>query len=135
MIRTMHLAALLPKEYCGDPAAGTAETAIEMATINGARALGMDKEIGSLEVGKKADVVLLDMLRPEWAPNHNELQNLVYSTVGDAVRTVFVNGRLLLKDRKVQTVDEIDVIRRCNAAGQGVLTRSGVSIDTRWSFE
>lgn len=135
MIRTMQLAALLPKEYCEDPAAGTAETAIEMATIRGARALGMEKEIGSLETGKKADVIIVDMARPEWAPNHNELQNLVYSAAGDAVRTVFVEGRILMEERRVLTVNEDEIVYQCKVAGEQVLKRSGVSIDTRWAFE
>src|SRR3972149_5807903 len=106
MIRVMDLAAVPPKDYRYDPDASSAETAIEMATLHGARAIGMQDEIGSLEVGKKADGLIVTMRRPEWYPLYSEVQNLVYSASGDSVETVFIDGRIVMENRKVLTVDE-----------------------------
>jgi 5-methylthioadenosine/S-adenosylhomocysteine deaminase len=132
MIRTMYLAAVLPKDYRNDAGVSCAETAIEMATINGAKAIGMDKEIGSLEVGKKADVIIINMHRPEWYPNYSEVQNLVYSASGDCVETVFIDGKLVMQDRKVLTVNEDEILDRCQELGEQVLKRSGVSVPSKW---
>jgi len=132
MIRTMYLAAALPKDYRNDAGISSAETAIEMATINGARAIGMDREIGSLEVGKKADVILINMHRPEWYPNFSEVQNLVYSAAGDAVETVFIDGKLVMENRKVLTVDEDEILNRCAELGEQLLARGKLSVPGRW---
>jgi cytosine/adenosine deaminase-related metal-dependent hydrolase len=132
MIRVMYLAAVLPKDYRNDPGISAAETAIEMATINGARALGMDKEVGSLEVGKRADVIILNMWSPEWIPNYSEVQNLVYSADGRSVETVYINGRLVMDDRKVLTVNEDEIIARCMDLSDKLLRRTGLSVPGRW---
>jgi 5-methylthioadenosine/S-adenosylhomocysteine deaminase len=132
MIRVMYLAAVLPKDYRNDPGISAAETAIEMATINGAKALGMADAIGSLEPGKLADVIILNMWRPEWIPNYSEVQNLVYSADGRSVETVYVNGRLIMDDGKVLTVDENEVIARCMTLSEKLLERTGVSVPGRW---
>ncbi|MBM3358785.1 MAG: amidohydrolase [Betaproteobacteria bacterium] len=132
MIRTMYLAAALPKDYRNDAGISCAEDAIEMATINGAKAIGMDKEIGSLEPGKKADVIVINMRRPEWYPNYSEVQNLVYSASGDAVETVYINGRLIMENRRVLTVDENEVMDRCADLGKQVLARSGLQVPGKW---
>ncbi len=132
MIRTMYLAAVLPKDYCNHAGASSAEGAIEMATINGAKAIGMDKEIGSLEVGKKADVIIINMRRPEWYPNYSEVQNLVYSSSGDAVETVYIDGRLIMENRKVLTVDEDEIMDRCAILGHDLLKRTGLKVPGKW---
>jgi 5-methylthioadenosine/S-adenosylhomocysteine deaminase len=132
MIRTMYLAAVLPKDYRNDAGVSCAETAIEMATINGARAIGMDKEIGSLEVGKKADVIVINMHRPEWYPNYSEVQNLVYSASGDSVETVFVDGKMIMENRKVLTVDEDEILNRCAELGEQVLARGKLVVPGKW---
>jgi 5-methylthioadenosine/S-adenosylhomocysteine deaminase len=132
MIRTMYLAAALPKDYRNDAGASCAETAIEMATINGAKAIGMEKQIGSLEAGKKADVIVINMHRPEWYPNYSEVQNLVYSAAGDCVETVFIDGKLVMENRKVLTVDENEVLERCQALSEQVLKRSKVEVPGKW---
>jgi len=82
------------------------ETGVEMATINGARAALLDKRIGSIEVGKEADVVLFDTRRPEWQPLVNPVANLVYSATGDSVRDVFVAGEQVVKDGTLTKIDE-----------------------------
>lgn len=132
LIRTMWLAALLPKGYRGDPSVMNAELAIEMTTINGARAMGLENEIGSLEIGKLADIIVLDMRRPEWFPNHSVVQNLVFSTSGDAVETVFVHGRPVMRDRRVLTIDEGEVLDRCATAAEALLARTGLSVPSKW---
>lgn len=132
MIRTMYLAAVLPKDYRNDAAISSAEQAIEMATINGARAIGMEKEIGSLEPGKKADVIVINMRNPAWYPNFSEVQNLVYSASGDSVETVYVNGRLVMEDRKILTVDEEKILDRCAELGEAILKRGNLSVPGKW---
>jgi 5-methylthioadenosine/S-adenosylhomocysteine deaminase len=135
MVRVMYLAAVLPKDYRNDPGISAAETAIEMATINGAKALGMADEIGSLEPGKRADVIILNMWSPEWIPNYSEVQNLVYSADGRSVETVYVNGRLIMENRKVLTVDENEVIARCMELSEKLLQRAGVGVPGRWPIQ
>jgi 5-methylthioadenosine/S-adenosylhomocysteine deaminase len=135
MVRVMYLAAVLPKDYRNDPGISAAETAIEMATINGAKALGMADEIGSLEPGKRADVIILNMWSPEWIPNYSEVQNLVYSADGRSVETVYVNGRLIMENRKVFTVDENEVIARCMELSEKLLQRAGVGVPGRWPIQ
>ncbi len=133
MIRIMYLAAVLFKDYRYDASVMGAETAIEMATINGARALGLQNEIGSLEANKKADVIVIDMSGPEWVPLHNPVQNLVYSASGNSVETVIVDGRVVMEQREVKTVDEKQVLARCQELANAILTRTGVRPDyTRW---
>ena len=103
-----------------------------MATINGAKAIGMEKEIGSLEPGKKADVIVINMHRPEWYPNFSEVQNLVYSASGDAVETVYIDGKLVMENRKVLTVNEDEILDRCAVLGEQVLKRAGVQVPGKW---
>jgi 5-methylthioadenosine/S-adenosylhomocysteine deaminase len=110
MFEAMRAAAFLHKVQSGDPRAIPAATALEMATIGGARAIGLDKEIGSLEAGKKADVVVVSMNSARQTPLYDPVSHLVYATHGDDVRTVVVNGKVLMRDRKLLTLDEAAVI-------------------------
>jgi 5-methylthioadenosine/S-adenosylhomocysteine deaminase len=110
MFEAMRMAAFLHKVNTGDPAAIPATTALEMATINGARALGLDKLIGSLEEGKRADLVLVSMAGARQTPLYNAISHLVYVSRGDDVQTVIVNGRVLMRDRKMLTLDERAVL-------------------------
>jgi cytosine/adenosine deaminase-related metal-dependent hydrolase len=77
-----------------------------MATINGAKAARLSDRIGSIEVGKDADVVLFDTRRPEWQPLINPVANLVYSATGDSVRDVFVQGEHVVADGRLTKIDE-----------------------------
>lgn len=106
MIEEMDLAAKLQKTYRVDPRALGAKGALEMATIEGARALHMEKEIGSLEVGKKADFAILNLDVPNAVPMYDVYSQIVYSLKASEVETVVVGGRIVLKDGKVLTVDE-----------------------------
>jgi len=132
MIRLMYLTAVVWKDARMDASSMTAEKVIEMATINGARALGMEKEIGSIEKGKKADIAILDMDRPEWVPRLNLVQNLVYSATGDSVDTVIVDGEIIMENRVVKTVNEEEILRRAQELGEDILKRSGVKLFGTW---
>jgi 5-methylthioadenosine/S-adenosylhomocysteine deaminase len=110
MFEAMRQAAFLHKLVSGDPRAIPAPTAVEMATIDGARALGMDREIGSLEPGKRADVIVVSMQSARQTPMYDPLSHLVYVTRGDDVRTTIVNGRVLMRDRKVLSLDRAHVL-------------------------
>jgi len=102
MFRVMY-ALIAKRDVRLDPTLVPPEQALEMATVNGARAALWDDEIGSLEEGKKADLILLDSRRHDWVPVHNPISNLVHATCGDAVQDVVIDGRLVMKDRKILT--------------------------------
>jgi 5-methylthioadenosine/S-adenosylhomocysteine deaminase len=106
MMEEMDLAAKLQKTYRVDPRALGAKGALEMATIEGARALHMEKDIGSLEVGKKADFVVLNLDVPNAVPMYDVYSQIVYALKASEVETVAVGGKILLKDGKLITVDE-----------------------------
>ena len=110
MFEAMRFAALLHKVKTGDPRAVPATTALEMATINGARALGLERQIGSLEAGKRADLSIVSTASARMTPLYDPVSHLVYAAHGDDVRTVMVNGRVLMRDRKMLTLDEPAVL-------------------------
>ena len=93
-----------------DPRAVGARTALEMATIGGARALGMGDRLGSLEPGKRADVIVVGMASARQTPMYDPVSHLVYTTRGDDVRTTIVHGRVLMRNRKVLTLNEASVL-------------------------
>jgi 5-methylthioadenosine/S-adenosylhomocysteine deaminase len=102
----MDTAAKLHKVFARDPKVVTAQQAFEMATINGARALHMEKEIGSIEKGKRADLVLVDMGVLNQTPLYNIYSDLVYSTKAADVRTVVIEGRVVVRDGQLLTLNE-----------------------------
>ena len=110
MFEAMRFAALLHKVKTGDPQSVPAATALEMATINGARALGLDKLIGSIEAGKRADLAIVSTAIARLTPLYDPVSHIVYAVHGDDVRTVMVNGRVLMRDRKMLTLDEPAVL-------------------------
>ena len=112
MFDEMDAAAKVQKFMLGDPAALPAETAFRMATMGGARVLNLHDEIGSLEPGKRADIVLVDMQRPGLTPLYRVYSHLVYAARGSDVTTVIVNGRVVVVDREIRTVDEEEVMER-----------------------
>ena len=105
MLAEMQSAALLGKAIANDAAAVSAETALAMATINGARALGIDETTGSLEVGKAADITAIDLNQLETQPLYNPVSQIVYAASRDQVTHVWCNGRTLLDNRELQTLD------------------------------
>ena len=110
MIGEMRTAALLHKVHTLDPTQVTARQVVEMATLGGARVLGMDQKIGSLEVGKEADVITLDLSAPHLTPAYDPYSLVVYSAKATDVRDVFVRGNPILLDREVQTLSEEEVL-------------------------
>jgi 5-methylthioadenosine/S-adenosylhomocysteine deaminase len=120
MFGAMRQAAFLAKLSTGDPTAVPAQTALDMATIGGARALGMEKLIGSLEPGKRADVITVSMSAPRQTPLYDPVSHLVYVTRGDDVRSTIVNGKVLMKAREVRTLDAAATIAAANRLSASV---------------
>jgi 5-methylthioadenosine/S-adenosylhomocysteine deaminase len=120
MMEEMDLAAKLQKTYRVDPRALGAKGALEMATIEGARALHMEKEIGSLEAGKKADFVVLSLNAPNAVPMYDVYSQIVYALKGSDIETVVVGGKTLLKDGRVLTVDEPQAVAKAREYGKKV---------------
>ena len=110
MFEAMRQAALLHKLITRDPRALPAQTALEMATRGGARVLGLEKQIGSLEPGKRADLVVVGMRRARQTPMYDPVSHLVYVTRGDDVETVIVHGKVIMRDGRVLTLDEEAVL-------------------------
>jgi len=114
MLAEMQAAALLAKLESLEATALPAMAALELATINGARALGMEKTIGSLEVGKRADLIAVDLSQPHTQPINNVISQLVYATSGQEVTHSWVDGKALLRDREVIGLDVPNVIERAS---------------------
>jgi 5-methylthioadenosine/S-adenosylhomocysteine deaminase len=125
MFEAMRQAALLHKLTTGDPRAVPAATALAMATIEGARALRMDDRIGSLEPGKRADLIVVSMAGARQTPMYDPVSHLVYVARGSDVQTTIVNGKVLMRDRKMLTLDEDAVIREANGYAQKVRAAVG----------
>ena len=123
MWEAMDAAAKLHKLSSGDPKVVTAEEALMMATIGGARALHMDNQIGSLEEGKRADLVVVDLDGPHQTPRYNIYSHLVYATKGSDVRTVVIEGRVVMRDRRLLTLNEPLIKQRARAIRERI-TRS-----------
>ncbi len=112
MLAEMQSAALLGKGVAGDASAIAATTALEMATINGARALGIDDVTGSLVVGKSADIVAINLDTIETQPLYHPISQLVYSSSRSQINDVWIAGKQLLKNRELTTLDEADILAR-----------------------
>lgn len=116
-------AALLAKAVAGSATALSAHRALRMATLNGARALGLDEHTGSLEVGKFADMVAFDLSRLAQQPVYDPVSQLIYSSSRDSVRHVWVGGKQLLDDRKLTRIDEERVIATAREWGEKISSR------------
>ncbi|MBP7765960.1 MAG: amidohydrolase [Deltaproteobacteria bacterium] len=120
MIKEMSTAAKLHKVSVLDPTVMDALTTVRMATINGAKALGLDGITGSLEVGKKADIILLGLDKPHLTPLYNAYSHLVYAAGGADVDTVVINGRVVMEDRRLLTLDENEIMNEVRAIARTV---------------
>jgi 5-methylthioadenosine/S-adenosylhomocysteine deaminase len=107
-------AAKLHKLTSKDPTVVNAREALEMATIRGARAIHLDKEIGSLEAGKCADIIIVDMNSAHQTPLYNVYSQLVYATKASDVETVIINGRVVMSNRRVLTIEERSARMKAN---------------------
>lgn len=124
MLEEMKLAALLQKIHNMDPTYLTAQQTFEMATINGAHALGMKTDIGTIEVGKKADLILLDTKAPHLTPFRHPLSHLVYSASGSDVNTTICNGKILMENREVLSIPEAQIIEMSQNAAEEMLSKN-----------
>lgn len=120
MIKDMSLAAKLHKVARLDPMVMDAQTVVRMATIEGAKVLGMGKVTGSLEVGKKADIILIGLNKPHLTPLYNEYSHLVYAASGADVDTVIINGKIVMENRQLLTIDESEVMQKVREIAVGI---------------
>ena len=138
MFQEMRLASLLQKGLRRDATAMTADRVLEMATIDGAKALGLEAEVGSLEVGKKADLVVMNVDGSHCAPFDPEqlgqgvdpITVVVYSCTGRDVESVVVDGRLLVHDRKLLKQNEVEIVKEAQAVSQRLRDCTGVHSGT-----
>ena len=126
LMRATYLVAGLFKDARQDPQMFPAEKAYEMATLGGAQAMRLSDHIGSLDVGKHADIVLHDTDRPEWRPLLNVMNQLVWSADGRGVHTVLVGGNVVVENYAMTTIDESELYARSQVAGEMITARSGL---------
>jgi 5-methylthioadenosine/S-adenosylhomocysteine deaminase len=112
MFQEMDMAAKLHKVHRLDPTVMNAETVVDLATRMGARVLGMEKLVGILRPGMKADIVILDLNKPHLTPIYHEYSHVVYSATGADVETVLINGNVVMRHGKLLTIDEEEVMAR-----------------------
>jgi 5-methylthioadenosine/S-adenosylhomocysteine deaminase len=105
LFEEMNLASLLAKGISEDPSVVPAYDVLRMGTINGAKALNIDSSVGTLEAGKKADLILIDLNKPHFYPRYNLVSSLIYSAQASDVKTVIINGRIVMEDRVFTTID------------------------------
>ena len=122
MFHELSLLTLIHKGVQNTPQCVSAREGFRIATINGARALGLEKETGSLEAGKKADIAILNLNTPSLTPRNNLIAGLSYSANGSEVETVIIDGRITMENRKVLTLDEELVYSKINE----IITRMGL---------
>jgi len=128
MVREMKLAAVIQKARLLDPTVMPAAKVLEMATINGAKAMGMQREVGSIEVGKKADLVLIDLMKPHLVPYRDVVSSVVYSATGGDVDTVIIDGRVVLRKGKALTLDEERVMEEAVRHQEELLARADIKL-------
>jgi 5-methylthioadenosine/S-adenosylhomocysteine deaminase len=114
MFEEMDTAAKLEKVARLDPTVMSARTVVRMATCDGAKVLGMDDRVGSIEIGKKADIILIDMHKPHLTPMYNAYSHLVYTVCSQDVDTVIIQGKVVMRGKKLQTVNEEEAMDRVN---------------------
>jgi 5-methylthioadenosine/S-adenosylhomocysteine deaminase len=136
MIETLKFAALLQKLNKMDPTALPALETLELATLGGARALGMEDELGSLQVGKKADLVVVDRSALRMTPIHtgkydNTVTSIVYSAAADDVDTVMIGGTIVLAGGRLTRMSEEEIVERATCAGRDMLARREPFVEAR----
>jgi 5-methylthioadenosine/S-adenosylhomocysteine deaminase len=134
ILRAAALAAGLARDMRIDSERFGADTAFALATIAGAEAVGMADRIGSLEVGKAADVVVHDGASLPWTPRGDPTLNLVWGTDGRSVRDVVVDGRVVVRDGRCTTVDEDELRRTARDVQRALLARAGIEVPHQWTM-
>ncbi|KAF1988568.1 atrazine chlorohydrolase/guanine deaminase [Aulographum hederae CBS 113979] len=134
LLQEMKLAAIIHKAVNFNPTSVPAEDVLEMATINGAKALGLQDSIGSLEVGKKADFVAIDTRRVRMQPWFSPVSAVVYAATGADVDMVVVDGKVLVENGKLTTMDENEVMEEAKRRSKEVVERSGLTqaVQGKW---
>lgn len=132
MIRDMRDVSHLAKLREENPLVVPAETVLEMATLHGARAMGIEDEVGSIEVGKRADFIVINLDTPHLTPVWDPVSTVVYAAVGSDVDTVVVDGVILMEGRRVLTMDEESILKDARQRAREIEKRAGISIGTRW---
>lgn len=123
MFEVMKHTALLQKGVNRDPTALSAETVLRMATIDGAKALSWDRQIGSIETGKRADLIIVDIKKPHLTPMYRETSHIVYSMKSADVETVLIDGKLVMENREVKTVNVEETMALAERTKQSLLER------------
>jgi cytosine/adenosine deaminase-related metal-dependent hydrolase len=126
MLRECKLAALLQKVALRDPRALGYDDALTMAITNGYRSMGLEGVVGRVESGYRADFIVIDLDSPHLTPSLNIMSNIVYSATGQDVSHVFVDGRALMLDKKVTTLDEKKVLREARKSAASLVERAGL---------
>ena len=124
LFEEMHLAALVNKAVTEDAESVSAQQVIRMATINGATALGLENEIGSIEVGKRADLILLDADKPHYFPRHNPASSIAYSAQAADVCTVLVNGKVLMENYELKTINVQETMQQAELMAFDLVRRA-----------
>lgn len=133
MLQEMKLASLLPKAIHYTPDIVPAETIIEMATIQGAKAIGHEKTLGSLEIGKKADFISINLSDKIYGvPHRDPCSAVVYIATGNDVENVIVDGKQLIKNGELLTMDIKDIIKKAQVHGEAVRERANIPLGGRW---
>jgi cytosine/adenosine deaminase-related metal-dependent hydrolase len=132
LFRDLKWAGYLQKLAKADPTVVTGEQVLEAATLGGARAVGMEGLIGSLEVGKRADLIVLRTDAPHWTPMLNVVSNIVYAASGADVDTVMIDGTIVMEGRRMVTLDEAAVLDEARDRVAGLLARTGLEIPSAW---
>jgi cytosine/adenosine deaminase-related metal-dependent hydrolase len=128
LFQAMRRAQLLQQVHFANRAYLPVGKLIEMVTIDAARAIGWEDELGSLEVGKKADVIVIDMRQPHLAPNFMPAHRMVYEAVGNDVETVIVDGKIIMENRRIRTVDEAAILDRAQEEALALIARAGLGV-------
>jgi 5-methylthioadenosine/S-adenosylhomocysteine deaminase len=128
MLATLKWSSLLHKVAGKDPTVMTADKVMEMATIEGAKAVGMETEVGSLERGKKADLVVLDLATPFTTPVLQPVSTMVYAAVGDEADTVIINGEIVMESKTVLTMNESEVLEQAQVRAESLSRRAKTSV-------
>lgn len=132
MLRDLRLASYLAKLRENNPTVVPAEKVMEMATINGAKALGLEDQIGSIEAGKRADLIIINMDAPHLTPAWDPVSTIAYAAVGTDVDTVVIDGRIVMQHRQVVTLDERKILENVRHRYRDVGRRGDLEIGSRW---
>jgi 5-methylthioadenosine/S-adenosylhomocysteine deaminase len=126
MIKNMKFAALIHKTHHLDPGIINADKVLEMATIDGARCLGLEDIVGSLEAGKKADIIIIDFTKPHLVPTFRPVNSIVYAANGNDVDTVIVDGKILMENREMKTIMEMEVMEKMQSISENLVRKAGL---------